>query len=466
MGPGNPMDNGPPVDKDDWASWFHDRAYKRYEDEQGLDPKKVWVPEDDKWLEETDWKGWSAFGKAWFNAKKGAYKAGLIPKATLAERKPVPPTLSGYTTPRKNPYKRPKLPTMEPKTKEPSQPKQPGEEQVPPSTEAQQQLQSNQNAMSNGVDLGSGNQAGLKETPIDDVGHVERGPPEYTFASLPYYRDHRNVNTYWGQDIGFRMTSPLDPSIDAITAVDLNAGAGTVTFIPLQASDASDTTQVSARWFDFYASLYNYYHVIAAKWHVTIENLSSEPIWCHQFYCNDEYPPQGATNEDIQCWKDAESHFVGTHAVAMTTNGIVGAQQSNSNANNVEGAASSGTNYNYLSGNMVQSKALGPLLKLSGTYNPGDFKRQIHLDAEIENWTAVTANPLLPERLVFRFKPYWNAIDTNNASSYDRTIQFRMTFKIDYLVEFKELKVGLRWPVERQPVTAAIVNNIEEDEEP
>ena len=45
-------------------------------------------------------------------------------------------------------------------------------------------------------------------------------------------------------------------------------------------------------------------------------------------------------------------------------------------------------------------------------------------------------------------------------------MNFRYTFRIDYLVEFKELKVGLRWPVERQPITAVVVNNIEEDEEP
>ena len=44
-------------------------------------------------------------------------------------------------------------------------------------------------------------------------------------------------------------------------------------------------------------------------------------------------------------------------------------------------------------------------------------------------------------------------------------MQFRITFQIDYLVEFKELKAGLRWPVERQPVIAAVNTNIEEDEE-
>ena len=223
---------------------------------------------------------------------------------------------------------------------------------------------------------------------------------------------------------------------------------------------------MSARWYDFYSTMYNYYHVVGARWHMTIENLAQEPLWCHWMYCNDEYPPEGATNEDIQCWHDAHSHFIGSHAVMITSVGSIESNQSNSNVTNVEGAATAANNPNYETGNHVQSKGIGPILKLAGEYKPGDFRRQIHLDSEIENWTAVTANPSLPERLLFRFKPYWNAIDTNNATVYDRFMNFRYTFRIDYLVEFKELKVGLRWPVERQPITAVVVNNIEEDEEP
>ena len=457
MGPGNPMDNGPPVDTDDWASRWHDRAYKRYEDEQGIDPKKVWVPEDQKWLDEADWKGWSSLGKLWFGGKKVLGMLGAIPSSTLKNIDPIPPSKKRkerFTEPqRDNPYKRLRRNAL-----------------FADDTWAQSLLNKQQNTQvaSTTMDMrqGSGNNAGLKETPIDEIDRpVTRGPPEYTFASLPYVRDVKIAATQWARDIGFRMTSPYDPEITGAAIVDQNAGAGSVTTQTIEASDATDTTATSARWFDFYATLYNYYHVIGARWHCTIENHSNEPLWCHQLYCNDEVPPMGATNEDIMCWKNTESHLIGSHAVAITTSGRIEANHSNSNVNNVEGAGTAANNPNYETSNHVNSRGVGPILKLSGEYKPGQFRRQIHLDSEVENWTAVNANPSLPERVLFRFKPWWNAIDTNDGNTYDRTMVFNITFRIEYLVEFKELKTGLRWPVERQPVIAAIQANIEEDEE-
>lgn len=460
MGPGNPMDNGPPVDADDWASWHHDKKYKRYEDEQGIDAKKVWVPEDQQWLDETDWYGWSGFGKAWFTGKKWAAAAGLIDSATLKPQKPKRPSLrQGIEPQRKNPYLR----------------GLPGRNIFAEDNKAQTQLNSQENAqpvassMDTGLGIGSGNNAGLKETPVDNVGKrvVERGPPEYTFASLPYVKDLKRSYKGWGDDMGFRMTSPIDPVIAGDTTVDINTdSSGLARFYPLVTTDATDTVQTAARWWDFYSSMYNYYHVLGAKWHLTVENLCNEPFYLHQFYCNDEYPPKEATNEDIMSWKDARSYYIGTHAVSLKSDGILENNQSNTNVTNVEGAATAGQTANYEDGNNVQSRAQGPLLKLSGSYKPGQFRRQIHLDSEIENWTSVNANPSLPERLVFRTRPYWNAVDTNNTSDYERTLSFRYTFRIDYLVEFKELKVGLRWPIERQPLLAVISNNAEEDEEP
>ena len=59
--------------------------------------------------------------------------------------------------------------------------------------------------MDSNMAIGSGNSQGLKETPIDDVGDVSRGPPEYTFASLPYLQDVKQNRTGWVTDVGFRM---------------------------------------------------------------------------------------------------------------------------------------------------------------------------------------------------------------------------------------------------------------------
>lgn len=314
---------------------------------------------------------------------------------------------------------------------------------------------------------GSGNAAGLRETPVDipDWKHpVSRGPSDYTFATLPYYKDRIISTTRIGIDHGFRMTSPYDPEIANAAFVDLNTGAGLATFISVEASDASDVNATSARWFDFYSTMYNYYHVLGCRWHLTVQNHKTEPVWLHWMYYNDEVPPLGATNEDIQCWNDANSHLIGPVANAITAAGHMETLERNQNTNNVEGAGTAGNVPNFESGNMIESN-VSNILKISGQYKRGQKRRQIHLDSEVENWTSVNANPALPEKLLLRFKPVWNALDTNDGSTYDRDIRVHYTFKIEYLVEFKELKFGLRWPVERQPVIAAISNNIEEDEE-
>ena len=57
-----------------------------------------------------------------------------------------------------------------------------------------------------------------------------------------------------------------------------------------------------ARWYNFYAGMYNYYHVISCQYHVFIENLGGEDIWAYVMFMNDEQPPTGATNQDIQLW--------------------------------------------------------------------------------------------------------------------------------------------------------------------
>lgn len=321
-------------------------------------------------------------------------------------------------------------------------------------------------SMSEATPTGSGNNLGLKETPIDRAKQVTRGPPEFTHASLPYYQQREIGRTAITYDHGFRLTSPLDPWMTAAAAVDQNAGIGTATTQTVVALDSADVTQTSARWYDFYSTLYNYYHTLGATWHMTIENLANEPIYVHVLHCNDEIPPVAASNEDIMCWNDSESHYVGTHGVSLLSTGLLETNHEILQQNNIEGGGATGTaNVNFEDGNNLNSRGAGPILKLSGKYRPGQTRRQIHLDSEVENWTAVDANPQLPERLLFRFKPYWNGLDTNDANTYDRTLNVRINFRIDYLVEFKELKYGLRWPVERQPVIAAIQANIEEDEE-
>lgn len=450
LGPFNSLDNGDPTNQSDRAAQAHDRRYSMYQQLHGrFAPYLKFNHADQEFIDNvgSDWGG--RIGKGFFEFKK-RFAPALDEQPVKRGKSEVP------STPNKT-NKRLREPTLEPQNK-----KFKGE--TPTQSLLNLQRNSQPLAVMGETKSGSGLEAGLTETPVDRVRQVQRGPPEYVFASLPYVRDMKAYVTAFAYDFGFRMTSCYDPSMTSASSIDLNAGAGSASVVSPVVLDSSDTSITSARWFDYYSTLYNYYHVVAAKWHVMIENLSHEPIWVHQGYYNDELPPQGATNEDIMCWNDYESHFVGSHAQGADTNGVV-RYESVGNLNNVEGAGTAGTTTNFTTGNMVTSRGTSPILKLSGEYRPGQFSRQIHLDSEVENWTAIDANPSLPERLLLRFKPYWNALDTNDANSYNRAMQFRITFKIDYLVEFKELKAGLRWPVERQPVIAAVNTNLEEDEE-
>jgi hypothetical protein len=251
------------------------------------------------------------------------------------------------------------------------------------------------------------------------------------------------------------MTSAYDPSIKKLGVVDLNTDTGTLRYHSVE-SDANDNFVTKPRWWDYYAGMYNYYHVRAARWHVLIENFKTEPIWCHYFYCNDTLPPHGATNEDIINWRDAHSHYIGPYASGVNNLGEAINQQLNKNTLNIESGGASGNNANFSAGDMIDGVGPSPILKLSGSYRPGDFKRQIHLDAEVENWTAVNANPSLAERLILRFKPCWNGQALTGTGTFDRTLTFKVRTEIEYLVEFKELKEGLRWPLQRQPITVTI----------
>ena len=305
---------------------------------------------------------------------------------------------------------------------------------------------------------GSGNNGSLSETPIDDVWDVHRGPPDYTFAALPFLQQE-----HWGTsasvvDHTFRLTSPYDirPSY---TSVDLNTSSG-VSSHSVAALDGADTkvNGDSARWWDLYAGMYDFYHVVSCRWKITIENLTGDMIWVHQMYHNDEIQPPQATNEDMLAWPDIKSHLLGSHYAAITAAGRVEGEDAPMGVN-AESISTSGLNYE-TSNHVTRRGGASPLCIMSGQYTPGDYKRAIHLDDQVENWTATTANPKLPERLTFRIKPYNEYTVSSSVATTDRLLAYRYQLSLDYLVEFKQLKTGLRYPVQRQPLTVTIAQTV------
>lgn len=304
---------------------------------------------------------------------------------------------------------------------------------------------------------GSGKDEGVKETPVDDVMNVSRGPPDYTFATLPFMYDQVSDDTNWAGQWTFRMTSPYDCSVSS-SYTDQNAGTGTArTATPF--ADGVAESQEKARWFDFYASMYKYYHVVSCRWRVTFENMSGEDLWVHQMYSNATNPPETASNQDMLLWRDCKSHYVPSGWKSITSQGEKEDVDMKDNVKNEQtgGTLGASTNQNFETGNIVSSTGpRGPILQFSGQYAPGDFDREIRTDSLVENWTAVTTNPALPERMFFRVRPQWEALGTNDAFDYQRNIKYRFRVELEYLTEFKELKDGLKWPINQQPISFTI----------
>lgn len=450
LGPFNAEDNGPPTNPSDAAAQKHDAAYKAISKKQGFfTPYIKYSDADEAFINEASSADYGGrWGKKYFQWKK-SHLPTLDTSSPKANKR-----LRGTNISPKQSDKKRKDPFEKPVAKHAAI------ESLPNSPPPTNRTPSNEMS-GKSIAQGSGNDAGLTETPIDTVVNVTRGPPSYTFASLPFYDDRYVQNTpvtnnYWYDQQTFRMTSPLNCKVSA-GVTDLNPGAG-VDNAPTTLPDASDLTLETARWFNFYAGMYNYYHVVSCKWHLTIENMMSEPIWVHQFYHGETMPPYFASNQDMLHWNDCESHFVGPIAHAMVTGGRE-TEELEENAQNEETTAITGpSNVNWSTQDHVSAKGRSNILQLSGQYSPGDFKQEIHLDSEIENWSAVNANPLLSERFSFRVKPQWDQVPVSSANSIARTLRYRYIWRCEYLVEFKELVTGLRYPVQQQPITVTINN--------
>ena len=420
-GPFNPSDYSTPRSHVDALCKDHDNDYKSIQ-ESGVDPYKTynWADEDliNK-IDALDPDKKRKTGRAaalLFRSKKRLAESGLIPKV-LKKAKVTPETLQNL-------------------------------------------IQST--TMADGT--GSGMQGGARETPVDDVYNVTRGPPNYTFASLPFNYDAavRSYDVYT-QSHTFRMTSPYDP-LCTTADTDLNAGVGRQN-VTAAVADSGDSTVRKANWYEYYSGLYKYYHTIGCKYTIFIENFG-EPIWVYTMFGNDEVPNMTATNADMQLWPGVQYHYVNapyqgvasTYGVDMsaalpTFEGYVPEE-------NDENMAASSSNPNtgntYETDNNIVTRSGTTTIQKFGEYRAGDFRRDIIRDADVENWTAVTTNPTLAERLYIFVKPQSNRIFANSAADAGDQIQYRLRVNLSYLTEFKELDYKLRYPVVEQPLTVTL----------
>lgn len=448
MGPGNDIDFAPPRNWNDRVSKDHDIEYGVQEKIHKSNPKYYYNDADEKFIKHIGGNGWGMIAKNVFKAKKWLAERGVIGDKRTRTDDISPPE------------KMKKRRWDQEANKKRNFDQVSSSLQFTPNKERRFNEPGRQEVFGMATPQGSGNDAGLKETPIDQVAHdVHRGPKDYVFASLPYYQTRHNAAFVNNFDLTYRMTSPLDCYI-APSWSDVNTGAGTQsnTIYVSDATDVAASTGVDkSRWFDFYASIYKYYAVVGCRWNLIAENLGSQPVYLHQMYYTDTLPPTGATNDDIKTWPGVQTHYLGTHGVSITSTGsIEQSEANNTDTQMTEDNPVATSNINYETGNMITRKTLSPMVSMSGNYQPGDFTRQIRQDATVETWTAVAANPALSERLLFRLKPTSEVQYSNNALSSDANINVRWVYECEYLVEFKELKDGLKYPVQRQPMVVTI----------
>lgn len=437
LGPGNRLDKGQANNYNDEVAFKHDKAYVEYIRHKYNPYLKYSKADEEARNKFTNDDYGGTLGKAFFGIKKFAWESGVI----------------GDTGDIKKSKRLREPPTIDPVDKKRAR------RTNPPL--ANLQTSRHQTAALNSMPAdgkGSNNDAGLTETPIDNPHDVHRGPPDYTFASLPWMVNKKflDLRTF-GVDMAWRMTSPYDPEVTTTVASTTGTG-GLTTFWNPAAAEPDALTANKARWFNYYAGLYKYYHVISCRYKVFIENLSGEPAFAHVMFYNDIQPPTNATNEDIMLWQGVKTKYLTTHYKAINPAGYIDSAETTFNPSGLveenEGQGDTGGTTNYRVGNMVASTIGSPVAYFSGEYKPGQFKREIIRDADVENWTGIGTNPVLTERLLVRIKPESSGL--NAVSQRGDMVHFKIRVELSYLVEFKELQDNLKWPVSRQPLTVTI----------
>jgi len=450
LGPGNDLHNGKPTTEGDKVAQKHDWKYHEIEQITSRDPKYQYYEEDDDFINELKPKYASEWiAKNLFRAKRKLAELGWLEDMRPRQKSRRETTLRDYkefTTP--NRPKRKRDEKMSPGDRIRARRIDMSFDNLLPSREMPE----------GGNNLGSGHEHGLTETPVDRVPYqVYRGPPDQIFASLPFYNEITVNQDMWAYDMAWRPTSVYDCQVDfSGSATDLNLGTGVTSHWTTNPFNATDVTVNKPRWFDYYASIYKYYHVIACRYEFYVENKCTEDVWVHMLPYNDTLPPINATNVDMLQWNDCDSVCLSSRTIAITSSGHEETQNINTNVDMDEASATAGQTPIYETGNHLENQLGKKAHLFKGVYKTGDYDRQIRLDANVENWTAVTTNPTLSERLMLRIKPHWDSYSTNDTSNRNRPIKILVRAKLEYLVEFKELKDGLKYPTNDQPYVASL----------
>lgn len=318
--------------------------------------------------------------------------------------------------------------------------------------------------------------AGHQETQIDPIAsgwQLAPGPPDYTHAVLPFIYERTFSYSAEGAsnviDFGFRMTSVYDPVVDPATGVDINPGSGAQTHRPIKTDDVDTLTDTASgcAFISYYSSLYKYYSVLGCRYKIRIENLSHDKFFVHKMFINNDRPTPYASNWDMKMWRGVDSRLI-TPMMRFADSAQIWHKENvgynfEHDDDNMNG---SGTTNGTEAGTLAPLKnSIGSSMTyFVGEYRPGQYKREVKLDDDVEIWTPTNQNPKLPEILFLRARVYDNATPENagDAYNYNRALSFNITVECEYLVEFKELKDEFYRPASRNPILA-LANTLQQD---
>lgn len=302
-------------------------------------------------------------------------------------------------------------------------------------------------------DMDQNEKRAMGPDPIHQGWSLNPGPPTYTHTVLPYmFQAKFSTNDKLSSDHTFRMTSVYDPAVGRVT-VDYQSGGGVSDAIVGDPTDTKTESSGTVAYFKYYRGLYKYYSVVGCRYSITVENLSHEKMWTHLLFHNATTPPVEASNWDMLLWRGVKSKIMMPKMVWASANEV---NQVETQLNTVSDNGTALTNItNGYETTNVQYQGPG-IVNFSGEYRPGDYDQEIVLDTDSETWTEMDANPKLPEFLTLRVKPYDNTSVAESTSATNvatlRNFRYVVTTKLTYLVEFKELKDQIRWPVTRNPI--------------
>ena len=246
------------------------------------------------------------------------------------------------------------------------------------------------------------------------------------------------MNAPWDMlDVKMEATSTAAGFANYLQRPNLTPGTGWGQSFPETfTANATEATERPA-WREYWVQLYDYYTVLGCEYEIIIKNPIKEMIPIEQ----------------------GTAGTTGTHAYAKLSSDIQCAVQFDTYSNNATttGNVMPLTRYS-------ESRAFknlkwyrihddGGEVTIRGTYRPGDAKRNIINDGDVQTWTKTTTTlPNLKEILTLNF---WQ--HPFNDSQYGAV---NMEINLKYIVQFKDLKLQARYPNTASDISFNLVQNL------